>query len=44
MSLLDGQLPPQMDFNQDAGGLQARRILDAILAREKNTRAERPSA
>jgi hypothetical protein len=43
MSLLDGQLPPQMDFNQDAGGLQARRILDAILAREMNTRAERAS-
>ncbi|HLI20474.1 MAG TPA: aromatic ring-hydroxylating dioxygenase subunit alpha [Stellaceae bacterium] len=38
MTLLNGRLPAQMDFNQDAGGLQARRILDAILAGEGNTR------
>lgn len=27
-------LPPAVDFNQDAGGLQARRIVDALLAAE----------
>ena len=27
-------LPGQMDFNQDAGGIQARHIVDAILAAE----------
>lgn len=27
-------LPPAIDFNQDAGGLQARRIVDAIIASE----------
>jgi vanillate O-demethylase monooxygenase subunit len=30
----NGGLPEQVDFNQDAGGLQARRIVDAILASE----------
>jgi phenylpropionate dioxygenase-like ring-hydroxylating dioxygenase large terminal subunit len=28
------ELPPQVDFNQDAGGLQARRIVERILAAE----------
>jgi vanillate O-demethylase monooxygenase subunit len=27
--------PPQVDFNQDAGGLQARRIIDRILEEER---------
>jgi hypothetical protein len=36
----NGGLPEQVDFNQDAGGLQARRIVDAILASEgANARA-----
>jgi vanillate O-demethylase monooxygenase subunit len=33
---LGDRLPPQVDFNQDAGGLQARRVVDAILAEEAN--------
>jgi len=28
-------LPPQVDFNQDAGGIQARRIVERILADER---------
>lgn len=32
-------LPPQVDFNQDAGGLQAGRIVESILAAEGNHRA-----
>jgi len=34
ISMYNGGLPDQVDFNQDAGGLQARRIVDAILAQE----------
>lgn len=34
-------LPSAIDFNQDAGGLQARRIVDAILAAEKGDGAAR---
>ena len=34
ISMYNGALPEQVDFNQDAGGLQARRIVDAILAKE----------
>jgi hypothetical protein len=33
---LGERLPAQVDFNQDAGGLQARRIVDGILAAEGN--------
>lgn len=29
------ELPPAVDFNQDAGGLQARRVIDRILADEQ---------
>jgi phenylpropionate dioxygenase-like ring-hydroxylating dioxygenase large terminal subunit len=31
-------LPPQVDFNQDAGGLQAGRIVESILAAESSRR------
>lgn len=34
LSAYGERLPPQVDFGQDAGGLQARRIVDAILAAE----------
>ena len=30
----ENSLPPQKDFNQDAGGNQARMIMERILARE----------
>ena len=36
---LGERLPAQVDFNQDAGGLQARRIVDGILANEGNALA-----
>ena len=36
--------PPQVDFNQDAGGLQARRALQRILDAEANAGAVRASA
>ena len=36
LDALGDALPPQVDFNQDAGGLQARRIVDDILAAEGN--------
>ena len=32
-------LPTQVDFNQDAGGIQARRVIDRILAQENNDSA-----
>lgn len=35
------RLPPQIDFNQDAGGIQARRIVDAILAAEASSQPAR---
>jgi phenylpropionate dioxygenase-like ring-hydroxylating dioxygenase large terminal subunit len=36
--------PPQVDFNQDAGGLQARRVVDRILAQEAGSNSARASA
>lgn len=33
-----GGLPAQLDFNQDAGGLQARRVVERILAAERQGR------
>jgi len=41
---LGRELPLQLDFNQDAGGLQARRILDDIIAAEKKGRPARARA
>ena len=35
-SVFGDDLPPAVDFNQDAGGLQARRIVERILADEQN--------
>ncbi len=37
-------LPPQIDFNQDAGGIQARRIVDAIIEAERGGPAARRRA
>jgi len=34
-------LPEPLDFNQDAGGIQARRIVDAIIAEERGGPARR---
>jgi vanillate O-demethylase monooxygenase subunit len=36
LSAFGSDLPPAVDFNQDAGGLQARRIVDRILAEEQS--------
>ena len=36
LSAFGDDLPPAVDFNQDAGGLQARRIVERILADEQN--------
>ncbi len=35
-----GELPAQVDFNQDSGGIQARRIIDRILAEERDSVAK----
>ena len=40
LSALGNDLPPAVDFNQDAGGLQARRIVERILADEQGAAAE----
>ena len=37
-------LPEQVDFNQDAGGIQARRIISRILEEEANGTALRATA
>ncbi len=40
ISLYGSSLPPQIDFRQDAGAVQARRIVDGILARERSAGAK----
>jgi vanillate O-demethylase monooxygenase subunit len=37
-------LPDPVDFNQDAGGIQARRIVEAIIAEERGEPAARRRA
>ena len=37
-------LPDQVDFNQDAGGIQARRVIDRILEEEANGSAIQATA
>lgn len=39
-----GMNPPQVDFNQDAGGLQARRVVDRILEQEAASGSARARA
>lgn len=39
-----GMNPPQVDFNQDAGGLQARRVVDRILEQEAASAGARAHA
>lgn len=39
LSVFGDDLPPAVDFNQDAGGLQARRIVERILEEEPNSGA-----
>jgi len=41
MSAYGERLPDPVDFNQDAGGIQARRIVDQILAAEAGTKPTR---
>jgi len=40
LSQYGAALPPQLDFKQDAGAVQARRIVDAIMAEERAGRAK----